>query len=110
MNKVNAALGINEMTYYKTAKEACDAIKEFMKYDASPILLEKLKAEGLKDAELDAKRNEIKETLDFLSEKRAQLIAGLQETDNNPQLKSALELVEGETRKFEKELQETYVE
>ena len=110
VNKVNAALGINEMTYYKTALEACNAIKDFMKYDASPILLEKLKAEGLKDAELDAKRNEIKETLDFLSEKRAQLIAGLQETDNNPQLKSALELVEGEIRKFEKELQETYVE
>ena len=110
VNKVNAALGINEMKYFKTAKEACDEIKEFMKYDASPILLEKLKAEGLRDAELDAKRNEIRETIDFLSEKRAQLIAGIQETDNNPQLKEALELVEGEIRKFEKKLQETYVE
>ena len=110
VNKVNAAMGLNEMVYFKTAKEACDAIREFMKYDASQILLEKLKAEGLHDAELDAKRNEIKETLSFLSEKRAQLIAGIQETDNNPQLKEALELVEGEIRKFEKELQETYME
>ena len=110
VNKVNVALGLNEMTYYKTAKEACDAIKEFMKYDASAILLEKLKAEGLKDAELDHKRNQIRETLSFLSEKRAQLIEGLQKTDNNPQIKDALELVENEIRKFEKELQETYEE
>ena len=59
---------------------------------------------------IESKRNEIRETLSFLSEKRAQLIAGLQETNDNEQLKSALKLVEGEIRKFEKELQETYVE
>ena len=110
VNKVNVALGINEMTHYKTAKEACDAIRDFMKYDATAILSEKLQAEGIKNAVIESKRNEIKETLSFLSEKRAQLIAGLQETDNNQQVKEALELVEGEIRKFEKELQETYVE
>jgi len=110
VNKVNAALGINEMTYYKTAKEACDAIRDFMKYDATAILSEKLQAEGIQNAVIEAKRNEINETLSFLSEKRAQLIAGLQETNNNQQVKEALELVEGEIRKFEKELQETYEE
>jgi hypothetical protein len=81
-----------------------------MKYDATNILSEKLQAEGIKNAIIESKRNEIKETLSFLSEKRAQLIAGLQETDNNQQVKEALELVEGEIRKFEKELQETYEE
>lgn len=110
VNKVNAGLGINEMVYYKTAKEALDSIKEFMKYDATAILSEKLQAEGIKNAIIESKRNEIKETLSFLSEKRAQLIAGLQETNNNQQVKDALELVEGEIRKFEKELQETYEE
>lgn len=110
VNKVNAALHINEMVYYKTAKEACEAIKDFMKYDATAILSEKLQAEGIKNAVIESKRNEIRETLSFLSEKRAELIKALQETNNNEQLKSALELVESETRKFEKELQETYVE
>ena len=108
VNKVNVALGLNEMVHYNTAKEACDAIRDFMKYDATNILSEKLQAEGIKNAIIESKRNEIRETLSFLSEKRAQLIAGLQETDNNPQVKEALELVEGEIRKFEKELQETY--
>ena len=110
VNKVNVALGLNEMVHYNTAKEACDAIRDFMKYDATNILSEKLQAEGIKNAIIESKRNEIRETLSFLSEKRAQLIAGLQETDNNPQVKEALELVEGEIRKFEKELQETYEE
>ena len=108
VNKVNVALGINEMVHYNTAKEACDAIRDFMKYDATAILSEKLQAEGIKNAVIESKRNEIKETLSFLSEKRAELIAGLQETNNNKQIKDALELVEGEIRKFEKELQETY--
>ena len=110
VNKVNVALGINEMVHYKTAKEACEAIRDFMKYDATAILSEKLQAEGEKNAIIESKRNEIKETLAFLSEKRAELISGLQETNNNEQLKEALELVEGEIRKFEKELQETYVD
>ena len=110
VNKVNIPNNINEMVYYKTAKEACDAIRDFMKYDASNILSEKLQAEGVKNAIIESKRNEIRETLSFLSEKRAQLIEGLQETDNNEQVKAALELVEGEIRKFEKELQETYEE
>lgn len=110
VNKVNVALGLNEMVHYNTAKEALDAIRDFMKYDATNILSEKLQAEGIKNAIIESKRNEIRETLSFLSEKRAQLIAGLQETDNNPQVKEALELVEGEIRKFEKELQETYEE
>ena len=110
VNKVNVALGINEMVYFKTAKEACEAIKEFMKYDATQILSEKLEAEGVKNAIIESKRNEINETLAFLSEKRATIIEAMQETNNNEQLKEALELVEGEIRKFEKELQETYVE
>ena len=110
VNKVNAPFNINEMTLYKTAKDACKAIKEFMKYDATSILEERLKAEGEKDAIIESKRNEIKDTLAFLSKKKSELIAGIQETDNNQQLQDALKLIEGEIRKFEKQLQESYTE
>ena len=110
VNKVNAPFGINEMVFCKSAKEACQIIKDFMKYDATSILESKLKEEGDKEAIKESKRNELKDTLTFLNEKRAELIQGLQETDNNEQLKEALELVEGEIRKFEKELQESYTE
>lgn len=110
VNKVNAPFGINEMTLYKTAKEACQAIKDFMKYDATSILEGRLKEEGEKAAIVESKRNEIKDTLAFLSEKKTELIAGIQETDNNAQLQEALKLIEGEIRKFEKQLQESYTE
>lgn len=110
VNKVNAPFNINEMTLYKTAKDACKAIKEFMKYDATSILEERLKAEGEQDAIIESKRNEIKDTLTFLSKKKSELIAGIQETDNNQQLQDALKLIEGEIRKFEKQLQESYTE
>ena len=98
------------MTLYTSATDACESIKDFMKYDATKILESRLKEEGEEEAILDSKRFELRDTLSFLGEKRAQLIQGMQETENNEQLKEALELVESEIRKFEKELQETYVE
>jgi hypothetical protein len=110
VNKVNLPFGVNEMVFCKTAKDACKEIKDFMKYDATTLFEAKLKEEGDKNAIIESKRNEIKDTLAFLSEKRAQLVEAIQQTDNNEQLKSALALVESEVRKFEKQLQESYLE
>lgn len=110
VNLVNHPFGINEMKFCKTAVEACEEIKNFMKYDATNILSEKLKKEGEEKAIIESKRNEIKDTLTFLNEKRNELIAAMQETNNNEQLQSALELIESEIRKFEKQLQESYSE
>lgn len=110
VNTVNAPFNINKMTFYKSAKEACQAIKEFMKYDATSILEDRLKTEGDHDAIIESKRNEIKDTLTFLGEKRSEIIAGLQETDNNESLQETLKLIESEIKKFEKKLQESYAE
>jgi len=110
VNKVNLPFNYNELVSCKTATEACNIIKEFIKYDATSILEEQLKKEGEEKAIIESKRNEIKDTLAFLTEKRAELISAIQETNNNEQLKEALKLVEGEIRKFEKELQESYNE
>lgn len=108
VNKVNLPFGINEMVLCESAKKACEEIKNFMKYDATKILEARLKEEGEQNAIVESKRNEIKDTLTFLNEKRSELIATLQETNNNEQIKSALELIESEIRKFEKQLQESY--
>lgn len=110
VNKVNQPFGINELVLCESAKKACEEIKNFMKYDATKILEARLKKEGEQEAIIESERSEIKDTLTFLNEKRSELIAAMQETDNNEQLKSALELVEGEIRKFEKQLQESYSE
>jgi hypothetical protein len=110
VNKVNMPFGINEMVLCESAKKACEEIKNFMKYDATKILEDRLKTEGEQEAIVESERNEIKDTLTFLNEKRSELIATMQETNNNEQIKSALELVESEIRKFEKQLQESYSE
>lgn len=110
VNTVNVPMGVNNLTLCKTAKDACELVENFMHYDASKILETRLKKEGDLERIAESMRNELRDTITFLTEKRSELIAGLQETENNPQLKSALELVEGEIRKFEKELQESYAE
>ena len=110
VNKVNIPFSVNEMVFCKTAKDACKEIKDFMKYDATTLFEAKLKEEGDKEVIIESKRNEIKDTLAFLSQKRAQIIEAIQETDNNEQLKSALSLIESEVHKFEKQLQESYLE
>lgn len=110
VNKVNAPFSFNEMVICESATEACKVIKDFMKYDATSILESKLKEEGEEKAIIESKRNEIKDTLSFLTEKRAELISAIQETNNNEQLQDALKLIESEIRKFEKELQESYCE
>lgn len=108
VNKVNAPFGYNEIVLCESAKKACEEIKDFMKYDATNILKEKLAKEGEQEAILESKRAEIKDTITFLSEKRAELVKAFQETDNNEQIGEAIKLVESETRKFEKELQTLY--
>ena len=108
VNKVNKPFGINEMIHCESAKQACEIIKDFMKYDATTILEQKLKEEGEQKAIIESERNEIKDTLTFLNEKRNELISALQETNNIDQLADALKIVESDILKFEKKLQESY--
>lgn len=110
VNKVNAPFSYNELVVCESATEACKVIKDFMKYDATTILEDRLKKEGEENAIIESKRNEIKDTIAFLTEKRAEIIKAIQETDNNEQLQEALKIIESEIRKFEKELQESYNE
>lgn len=108
VNKVNHSFNVNEMVLCESAKKACEVVKDFMNYDATSILETRLKEEGEQQAIIESERNEIKDTLSFLNEKRNELISAMQETNNNEQLANALKLVESEIHKFEKQLQETY--
>ena len=108
VNKVNKPFGVNEMVFCESAKQALGLIKDFMKYDATNILESRLKEEGEQNAIIESERNEIKDNLTFLNEKRNELIAAMQSTNNPEQLKEALKLIESEIHKFEKKLQETY--
>jgi hypothetical protein len=111
VNTVNYPMGINDMTKYNTATDACKAIKEYVGYDASAILQEKLIKEGKQQAVINDKRAAIQDNLNFLYDQKKRIEEAIKYTNGtDASLEEARKLVNGEIYKFEKQLQETYME
>tara|TARA_B100001057_G_scaffold483896_1_gene561242 strand:+ start:54 stop:2387 length:2334 start_codon:yes stop_codon:yes gene_type:complete len=108
VNKVNTGMQLNEMKFIPTATEAVKVIKEFINYDASEILSEMLIAENHKDAIVENKRKEINDKISFLEEKKTKVKEAIDKVGDSEELTEAMNLLEEEIAKFEKELQETY--
>ena len=111
VNNVNYNTLVNEMVYFKSATSAKNYIKECIDYDATNILMEELKAEGDRNAAILEERSSIRERIDFLKEKRSEVIAkieSLPENINNKALTDALNLLECEIKDNEIELGKTY--
>ncbi len=108
VNKVNFGMQVNEMKFYSSATEVVKMIKEFINYDASSILSERLVAEGNQKAVADKKRNEINDKISFLEEKKNKVSEAIKSLGDSEELQEALKLINTEIVKFEKELQETY--
>ena len=109
VNKVNPAMKLNEMKFFRTATQALKEAKEFIGYDATAYLSKALVAEGHKTALVEKKRAIINEELSFLESKREQINAAIARIGRVNELAQALSLVEGEITKKEKELQLTFV-
>jgi len=109
VNKVNPAMKLNEMKFFRTATAALKEAKEFIGYDATSYLAKALVAEGHKTALVEKQRSIINEELSFLESKREQINSAIARIGRVDELAQALSLVEGEITKKEKELQLTYV-
>lgn len=108
INKVNLGMQINEMKFYSSATEAVKMIKEFINYDATSILSERLVSEGNQKAIVDKKRTEINEMISFLEEKKNDITNAINKLGDSEELQEALKMINAELSKFERELQETY--
>ena len=108
INKVNSAMHINEMILVPSATEAVKLVKEFINYDASPILSEKLISENDEAAKIEKSRSDISDTISFLEEKKAKVKDAIAKLGETEELTEAINLLEEEISKFEKSLQETY--
>jgi len=108
VNKVNGGMQLNEMKFIPTATEAVEVIKEFINYDASSILSERLIAEGNEKAANDKKRADINDKISFLEEKKTKIAETMKKVGETEELKEAMNLLDSELSKFEKELQETF--
>jgi len=108
VNKVNSAMHLNEMVFVPSATEAVKLVKEFINYDASPILSERLIAENDEAAKVEKERSDISDKISFLEEKKAKVKEAINKLGETEELTEAMNLLEEEISKFEKSLQETY--
>ena len=108
VNKVNSAMHINEMVFVSSATETVKLVKEFINYDASPILSEKLISENNEIAKIEKSRSDISDKISFLEEKKAKVKEAINKLGETEELTEAMNLLEEEISKFEKSLQETY--
>tara|TARA_R110002074_G_scaffold196546_6_gene363372 strand:+ start:1110 stop:2999 length:1890 start_codon:yes stop_codon:yes gene_type:complete len=108
VNKVNSAMHVNEMVFVSSATETVKLVKEFINYDASPILSEKLISENNEVAKVEKSRSDISDKITFLEEKKAKVKEAIDKLGETEELTEAMNLLKEEISKFEKSLQETY--
>ena len=109
VNTVNPGMGLNEMKKYDTATETVDIVKEFVNFDISSILSERLIAEDNEKAIEENKRKDLTDEISFLEEKKSEVEAAIKKLGETEELTEALNLIEEELKGKEKELADSYI-
>jgi len=109
INKVNPGMQLNEMIKLDTATETVDAVMEFINFDISPILSERLLAENNDKAIVESKRKDLSDALTFLEEKKSEVEAAIKKLGETEELTEALNIIAEELKGKEKELADSYI-
>lgn len=109
VNKVNNSMKINEMQFIPTATETVKLVKEFINYDMSLILFDALVLEGDKNSQVLKLRSDISEKIQFLEERKLTIDEAIIKIGQSENLQEALDMLNTEIAKCEKELQKTYL-
>ena len=108
INKVNPAMQMNEMKKVSTATEAVKVVKEFINYDVTPVLSERLISENFAKAIQNKKIEGINEKIEFLEGEKSTIVTAINSFGETVELKAAKELLESEIKKSEVELSASY--
>ena len=109
INKVNPGMGLNEMIKLDTATETVEVVKEFINFDISPVLTERLLAENNEKTIVENKRKDLSDSLSFLEEKKSEVEAAIKKLGETEELSEALTLLGEELKNKEKELADSYI-
>ena len=109
INKVNPGMNLNEMSKIDTATETVEIVKEFINFDVSPILSERLIAEDNDKAIEENKRKDLTDSIAFLEEKKSEVEAAIKKLGETEELTEALNLLAEELKGKEKELADSYI-
>ena len=109
VNKVNPGMNLNEMVKIDTATETVEIVKEFINFDVSPILSERLLSEDNEKAIEENKRKDLADSISFLEEKKSEVEAAIKKLGETEELTEALNLLAEELKGKEKELADSYI-
>ncbi len=109
VNKVNGSMRINEMKFFKNATDALNEAKSFIGYDATSYLSERLVKEGNETLKIQEHRDILNKELTFLENKKTDLTNAIKRIGSSVELTEAINLINSEISKKEKELQYTYI-
>lgn len=102
------AKNLNELVEAKSAINAQELVNEFINFDLSGILLEKLEGEHKKIAVLKNKKDELSEAISWLNSKKGEIKAVITNVGDSKELSEAMSIIESEIIEKEKELQKIY--
>jgi hypothetical protein len=99
---------VNELVEAVSAINAQQLVNEFVNFDLSGILLEKLEGEKKEIALLNNSKNEISEAIEWLSSKKGEIQAVIATHGESEKLSEAISVLDEEISEKEKELQKIY--
>lgn len=98
----------NELLEAKSAINAQELVNEFINFDLSGILVEKLEGEQKVLAVLRNRKDELSEAIAWLNEKKGEIKAVVANVGESDELSEAMTIIEGEIVEKEKELQQIF--
>jgi len=108
INRINVAMGCNEMIQVKSAKMAQELVNEFVNFDITPLIQEMLTSEEQQFFDLQKKKTSLQENINIFENKKKEVIAAMSLNPDAEELKEAFSIVNSEIEINEKELQSVY--
>lgn len=98
LNRINPTMNVNEMVKIENGNKAVELVKEYVNYDISLSVQHLLEGEAKIEAKFEEAKLAILEKINFLKEKKADIMDKDQELDA---IKEAAALIQGEINRFE---------
>jgi len=108
VNRINTAMGCNEMIQVKSAKVAQELVNEFLNFDITPMVQEMLTNEEKHVFDLQEKKKSLQESINTFENKKKEVIAAMGMNPEAEQLKEAFSIITNNIETTEKELQSVY--
>jgi len=108
LNRINSSMGVNELVKTETAIEAQTLVNEFVQFDISNLIFEKLEKEVQENIKLEKEKESLSKQIAFLEEKKNSIKTAISQIGESSKLTEAIELIDNEIKKFDILLQESY--